>query len=262
MLKLLKNEFKNRGKLIGILSSLYLIEHIYFIFFKLDKSITNITLVEIFMGNFFLSSIVLITIAFFFSFIDFGKSLKPKPGYMLYMTNMSKEKIVLSKILYSIIETGILTILTIITFLIELKYLNLISYFLGDFNKSLLIAIRSGLKQIFIVFIYIVISYILILVSVMLAITIRKFLIKDKPFSGIITFIILVAIALTRDFLIEIFNIPLSQSYTVHYNDINTGVNFTHKVSNLSIQVISFDLILVILVTFATINIIKKKLSI
>ncbi len=262
MLKLLKNEFKNRGKLIGILASLYLIEHIYFIFLKLDKSTDIGVSSDIFIGNFFLSSIIMVTIAFFFSFIDFSKSLNPKPGYMLYMINISKEKIILNKVIYSFIETGILATLSIVLFLVELQYLGFSSYLFGDFDASLFIAIYNNFGQVLLILSYIVIAYILLLVSVMLAISIRKFLIKDNPFSGLITFIILSGLAFVRDFLIDLFSIPLSKSYTVYYSDVNTGVNLTTQSGNISLDIITFDLVLVVIITLVTVHIIKKRLSI
>lgn len=262
MLKLLKNEFKNRGKLIGILAGLYLLEHIYFIFFKFDKSMPIGDASTIFVGNFVISTIILVTIAFFFSFIDYSKSLNAKPGYMLFMTNMSKEKIVLSKILYSFIETGVLAILAISTFLTELNYLGFTSYLFEDFDASFYKAIFDNFGQVVLVFAYTVVAYILLLVSIMLAISIRKFLIKDKPFSGFITFIILIGLAFVRDFLIEVFSIPLSKSYTVYYSDMNTGFGLTSQTQNISTNIITFDLILVVIVTLATVHIIKKRLSI
>lgn len=248
MFNLIKYDFKSKSKVLLSLGVLFIIENIYVIL----KSKENFQMNELLFVNMIFMVLIFISFSFFMNLISFRNHLSPKPGYMIFMANVSRKKYILTKIFTFFMESFVIETFAMGLFLIELKILNI------DLEVFYLIRNIQGVNnsaffiQIFKIISYLSLQYLTLITIFMLAITIRNFLIKDIKFKGLITFIIANILFFLRGYVYRILNVGF-------YGKFNIGDNVFSTVST---TMIFTDILYLVIIVYALIYLIERKLSI
>jgi hypothetical protein len=244
MFDLVKYEFKGRRKFLGILLVIYLLEHIYMIFSKFSDIRLNggeVIGASIIL-NIIATTLIFISILFVYNIIEYSRLLNPKPGYMLFMSNVSKTKIIFSKVLTMFIEIiGI----GFISFFILIIQGNIFKIFSEELLKNLFYNLSSyEMKEIFFslskLTIYVASNFLVGVAIIMLSITLRQFLFKEKSFGGFITFIIALTIFIFKKHIGKFFNNNFVSNVVIHNNIRMEHSHFYSNNFNLGILVLNF----------------------
>lgn len=248
MFNLIRYDFKDKSKVLLSLAVLFIIENIYVIF----KSNGNFKMNELLFVNMVFMVLIFITISFFINLISFRNHLSPKPGYMIFMANISRKKYILTKIFTFFIESFAIETFAMGTFLLELKLLNI------DLGIFSLIRNIKGVNnsaffiQIFKIISYLSLQYLTLITIFMLAITIRRFLLKDIKLKGLITFIFANILFFLRSYLYKILDVGFYGKFDIGNSSFST----------VSTSIIFTDILYLIVIVYVLIYLIERKLSI
>lgn len=248
MLNLIKYDFKGRSKILLSVLALFIIENIY-ITLKVMNSFNKTGI--IFMNMFFMG-IIFVGISFFYNLISFNNNFYPKPGYMIFMANVSRKKYLLTKFLTFFMESFFIGIFSFLTILIEGKILNININVGNALESAEKLDIQGVLQHFSKIIFYFSLQYLTLISIFMLAIVIRNFLLKNARFKGLITFIFANILFFFRNYLYEFLNIDyFENSYLMGsiYNTISTTI-------------IMVDVIYLVVIIFALIYLVEHKLDI
>lgn len=263
MFDLIKYEFKGRSKFVGILLVIYLLEHIYMTFSKFSdiKLYGNEVIGASIILNIIATTLVFISILFIYNIMEYSRLLNPQPGYMLFMSNISKVKIIFSKVFTMFLEIIGVGFLSFLIFIIQGNIFNI---FGEEFLKSVFDNFSIGdISELFFSlskFATYVASNFLIAVSIiMLAITLRRFLFKDKSFGGFITFILALTIFIFKKHVYKFFNISFMSNMMRHNHNMN--YDYFHS-NNFNSGILVLNLIVAIGLFYLTAYLLDKKIDI
>lgn len=262
MFDLIKYEFKGRSKFVGILLIIYLLEHIYMTFSKFGdiKLYGSDVIGASIVLNILATTLIFVAILFIYNVLEYSKLLNPQPGYMLFMSNISKVKIVFSKVFTMFIEILGVGFLSFLIFIIQGNIFNI---FGEEFFKSLFYNLSTNdLKELFFSlskFATYVASNFLIGVSIiMFAITLRQFLFKDKSLGGFLTLTIAISIFILKKHIYKFFNISFMSNTMRH----NMNMNYHFHSNNFNSGILVLNLLFAIGLFYLTAYLLDKKIDI
>lgn len=248
MFNLIKYDFKSKSKMLLSLMVLFIIENIYVV-----STIKNsFSINEILFINMIFMVLIFVSFSFFFNLNSFRNDLSPKPGYMIFMANVSRKEYVLTKIFTFFIESFSIGIFVIIVYLLEIKTINSDVNFYGFITDVQNSDISNLVLQSFKIIFYLSLQYLTLITIVMLSITTRNFLLKNVKFKGIITFIFANLLFFFRNHLYKFLNLNFYE-----------GFNFRNNISsNISSYIIGVDILYLFIIIYALIYLMEKKLDI
>lgn len=262
MFNLIKYEFKGRSKFIAMLLTLYLLEHIYMSFFKFNniKVYGSDVLGATIILNMIITTLIFLSILFIYNILEYSKLLNPQPGYMLFMGSISKVQIIFSKLITMFIELLGIGILSFFIFIFQGRIFNIfednfLSYlFLNLDLNSLIELIFLTIKLI----VYYASNFLIGISIIILAITLRKFLFKERKFAGLITFFIAIFIFVLKKHIYSLFNINFISNTIIGHN-----MNHSHlSSSNFSSGILFLNFVLGIGIFYLTAYLLENKIDI
>lgn len=248
MLNLIKYDFKGRSKILLSVLALFIIENIY-VTLKVMNSFNKTGI--IFM-NIFFTSIAFVGVSFFLNLISFNNNFYPKPGYMIFMANVSRKKYLLTKFLTFFMESFFIGIFSFLTIFIEGKILNINMNMAHTIENLERIDVQGIFQHFSKIIFYFSLQYLTLISIFMLAITIRNFLLKNTRLKGLITFIFANILFFFRNYLYELLNINYFENSYLMGNAYNT----------ISSSIIMVDVIYLVIIIYALIYLVEHKLDI
>ncbi len=189
-LSLLKYEIKNRLVPLSVLTIIFVLVNLYKIGelnFSEGSNQEFGLAVALMGGTITLIPIILVVL----NLKKYDEIFNSKPGYMLFLTNVPKVQIIISKLIVEILEVTFFFFL----FLMEVLFIIIKSGQMNDLKNSTETVRWEDFSNIFVP----LLTYLVILSVFKLAITLRRLIFGKKRLAGILTFIIFIMLVTIFD---------------------------------------------------------------